>query len=105
MRTSKVNKYFNFKLTDEYSSELDFYIYEECTADGYSVWVATEFKHSINVVEEIFFYDTDLKYVLINHIKDSSKELETVIYVDDLSSYYVSEALDELRELMKKENG
>ena len=30
-----VQEYFKFILTDEWSNDCDFYIYEETTADGY----------------------------------------------------------------------
>ena len=36
-----VLKHFNVEFTDGYSSSADFYIYEESTADGYSVFIAT----------------------------------------------------------------
>ena len=33
-----VLKHFSVELTDDYNSNADFYIYEESTADGYSVF-------------------------------------------------------------------
>ena len=36
-----VLKHFSVEFTDDYSSSADFYIYEESTADGYSVFIAT----------------------------------------------------------------
>ena len=41
--------YYNIELTDDYSSSADFYIYEESTADGYSVFVATHDQNVVNV--------------------------------------------------------
>ena len=36
-----VLKHFNVEFTDEWTNNADFYVYEESTADGYSVFVAT----------------------------------------------------------------
>jgi ABC-type ATPase involved in cell division len=36
-----VLKHFNVEFTDEWSNNADFYVYEESTADGYSVFIAT----------------------------------------------------------------
>ena len=48
-----VLKHFNVEFTDDYSGNADFYIYEESTADGYSVFVAT---HDQRVVIYVFVY-------------------------------------------------
>lgn len=100
----KVENYYNVKLTSEWGNGLhDFYIYEESTADGYSVYVATENNLSVCVSDDVYYYDSDLRDVLIYEIKSSGKLIETVIYVDDLDSYFVAEAMDELKELMEQE--
>ncbi len=96
----KVGGYFNFKLTDEWGLQ-DFYIYEESTADGYSVNVATHDTSNICVNENIYYYDSDLKDVLIDHIIQRSSLNETIIYVYDLNAYYIDEAIEELKELME----
>jgi hypothetical protein len=36
-----VLKHFNVEFTEDYSNDADFFIYEESTADGYSVFIAT----------------------------------------------------------------
>ena len=48
----------------------DFSIYEESTADGYSVWIATSDDKSINVNEDVYYYENDLEDVLYEAISD-----------------------------------
>jgi len=99
----KVKKYYNFEFTDEWGVQ-DFYIYEESTADGYSVYVAIDDpKKGICVGENVYYYDSDLQDALVDHIKYSSKLDKDIIYVDDLNSFYVEEAIDVLNELMEDE--
>lgn len=99
--SKKVGSYFNFKLTSEWGLQ-DYYIYEESTADGYSVYVATHDTNNICVGENIYYYDSDLKDALIDHIINRSAITETIIYVDDINAYFVDEAIDELKELMEE---
>ena len=104
----EVENYFNFKLTDSWSDDCDFYIYEETTRDGYSVYIATDDIGNINVNEHIYYYDSDLKDGLIEHItlfncvKDVAKKKE-IIYIDDIYSTFVYEAIEELNELMEQQ--
>ena len=67
-----VLKHFNVEFTDEWSSNADFYIYEESTADGYSVYVATYDTSSISINENVYYYDSDLSDALEEFIKYSN---------------------------------
>jgi len=68
-----VCKHFDLELTDTWSSDCDHYIYEESTADGYTVYVSThDGDGDICVSENIFYYDNDL-----------SAELKQAIYDND----------------------
>ena len=51
-------KHFDAELTDQWQSNCDYYIYEESTADGYSVIVACYDTSSISVNEDIHYYDS-----------------------------------------------
>ena len=86
-----VLKHFDAELTGEWQHNCDFYIYEESTADGYSVWVATHDTSSISVNEHIHYYDSDLSGVLQDAIKDGYE-----IYVDDLHQCFIDDAMQEL---------
>jgi hypothetical protein len=86
-----VLKHFDAELTDNWSNDCEFYIYEESTSDGYSVWVATHDTNSISVNEHIHYYDSDLSDVLQDAIKDGGE-----IYVDDLFQDFIDDAMQEL---------
>lgn len=82
-----------FTLTDKWIDDADLYIYEETTADGYTVYVATSDPSNIDISEEVYYYDTDLEDVWYKALKNGSK-----IYADDLDSYQLSDALLKLND-------
>ena len=86
-----VLKHFDAELTDQWQSNCDYYIYEESTADGYSVFVACYDTNSICVNEDIHYYDSDLSGKLQDAIKDGFE-----IYVDDLHQCFIDDAIQEL---------
>ena len=89
---SKFLNHFGAKIVDEWSDKCDFYIYEESTADGYSVYVATDNTHNILVNENIYYYDSDLGEALLDALKYGKCKN---IYVDDPSAYWVEDVLEE----------
>ena len=97
-----VLNHFNVELTDDYSSNADFYIYEESTADGYSVFVATHDQNSININENVYYYDSDLSDALEEFIKHSNGDEHTpeVIYVDDLHQHFIDDCMGQLFEYL-----
>ena len=84
-------KHYDAELTDQWQSNCDYYIYEESTADGYSVFVACYDTSSISVNEDIHYYDSDLSSKLQDAIKDGFE-----IYVDDLHQCFIDDAIQEL---------
>ena len=84
-------KHYDAELTDQWQSNCDYYIYEESTADGYSVFVACYDTSSISVNEDIHYYDSDLSGKLQDAIKDGFE-----IYVDDLHQDFIDDAMQEL---------
>ena len=84
-------KYYDAELTDQWQQNCDYYIYEESTADGYSVFVACYDTSSISVNEDIHYYDSDLSGKLQDAIKDGSE-----IYVDDYYQDFIDDAIQEL---------
>ena len=94
-----VLKHFSVELTDNYAGSADFYIYEESTADGYSVFVATHDLSVVNVSENIYYYDTDLSGALIDFMKyfaNGDEDYPEVVYVDDLHQQFIYDAIEEL---------
>lgn len=97
-----VLNHFNVELTDDYSSNADFYIYEESTADGYSVFVATHDQNSININENVYYYDSDLSDALEEFIKYSNGDEDNpeIIYVDDLHQHFIDDTMGRLFEYL-----
>ena len=97
-----VLKHFGIEFIDDYSSNADFYIYEESTADGYSVFIATHNQDSVNVNENVYYYDSDLGDALEEYIKYSNGDEHTpeVIYVDDLNQQFIDDAIVQLFEYL-----
>ena len=74
---NQVLAHFECEITDQWQNP-DFSIYEESTADGYSVWIATNDDKHINVNEDVYYYENELHDVLYNAIPDYNS-----IYCDD----------------------
>ena len=93
-----VLKHFGVEFTDDYTSDADFYVYEESTADGYSVFIATHNQNSVNVNENVYYYDSDLGDALEEHIKYSNGDEDNpeIIYVDDLHQQFIDDAIEQL---------
>ena len=87
--------HYGVELTDNWTAKAEFYIYEETTKDGYTVYVATNDTDSISVCEDIYYYDGDLSDVLEEQIKYSNgdEEYREVIYVDDLYQNFIDLAI------------
>ena len=96
--------YYNIELTDDYSSSANFYMYEESTADGYSVFVATHDQNVVNVNENVYYYDSDLGGALIDYIKYSNGDEENpeIVYVDDLNQDFIDDAMVQLFEYLSE---
>ena len=91
-----VCKHFDLELTDNWSSSCDHYIYEESTADGYSVWVSThDANGGICVSENIFYYDNDLASEFKQAIYDNDHG-DVSIYLSMLhdGEYWVQDAIN-----------
>jgi len=90
-------KHYEFELTDQWCGTIDYYLYTETTADGYELWVATDNdKGDVNINEDVHYYDSDLSEVLTEWIRYG----DCRIYVDDMETYYVTEALETMWENM-----
>ena len=90
--------YYGVKLTSHYDSNADFSIYEESTADGYSVWIATHDTNQISICEDVYYYDSDLGDALAEAIRFSNGQVEfpETFYVEDEDANYVDEAIEQL---------
>ena len=88
-----IQDHYDFELTDNWNNTPDFSIYAETTADGYEVWVATNGDgRNVCINEDVHYYDNDLSEKLAEAMTDYNE----LIYVDDLESYYVQDAVTEV---------
>ena len=74
---NQVLAHFECEITDQWQNP-DFSVYEESTADGYSIWIATDDDKHINVNEDVYYYENELTDVLYEAIPDYSN-----IYCDN----------------------
>ena len=97
-----VLKHFNVEFTDLFNDNADFYIWEESTADGYSVFIATDNPDKINVNENVYYYDSDLGDALEEYVRYSNGDEENpeIIYVDDLHQQFIDDAIQQLFEYL-----
>jgi len=96
-KTNVLNHY-GVELTSNYPNRASYYIYEETTKDGYSVYVATDDPDNISVCEDIYYYDSDLASTLEEQIKYSNgdEDYPETIYVDDLYQDFIDSAIENL---------
>ena len=52
--------HYGVELTNDYSSNASFYVYEESTVDGYGLWITTSDTSNISICEDVHYYDSDL---------------------------------------------
>jgi hypothetical protein len=87
----KLQNHYEFELTESYNGTPDYSIYAETTADGYEVFIATSGDgRNICINEDVYYYENDLSDALYNAMFDYNE----LIYVDDLSAYYVQDAIE-----------
>jgi len=100
----QVLEHYDCEITDQWQNP-DFSIYEESTADGYSVWIASADTNRINVNEDIYYYDGELPDLLYDAISDYNRiycdcedTIEDAItrHYEDLLCRMEDEIIDEL---------
>ena len=102
-----VLNHFGYKLTDNWPhrEDAEFYIYEESTQDGYSVYVATANPDRISIGEDVHYYDHDLGDTLADAIQygNGDPEWPETIFIDDLDATFIDEAMQNLFEKVSVE--
>ena len=89
----KALNHFGAKITDTWSKDCDFFIYEESTADGYSVFVATDSPDNININDDVYYYDSELGEAFTTALKSGKCKN---IYLNSTDNFWLDEAVDEL---------
>ncbi len=90
-----VCKHFDLELTDDWQRGCDHYIYEESTADGYTVYVSNQTGDGdICVSDDVFYYDNDLAGEFKQAIYDNDHG-DVKIYLSMLhdGEYWIDDAL------------
>ena len=83
--------HYDAELTDQWQENCEYYIYEESTADGYTVYISTSDTRNLCVNENIHYYESSLSEELQDAIRNSGE-----IYVDDLFQDFIDDAIQEL---------
>lgn len=92
--------HYGYKLIDDWDDDAEYFIYEESTCDGYSVYIATANPRQISISEDAHYYDSNLGEMLAEAIKwgNGDPEYPEKIYVEDLGAQYVQDAMEQLFE-------
>ena len=90
-----VLKHFDLELTDIWSPDCSHYIYEENTADGYSVYISTHDINKINVNENVYYYDSDMCAAFKQAVYDNDHG-DVQFYLGDIEADYIQDAINEL---------
>ena len=92
----KVLNHYEATITDTWSEHMDFYMYEESTADSFSVFIATNDPRNISINEDVNQYDSEFSEYLMEAIKNGNNEPE--IYIESPDESWVSGAMSQLFE-------
>ena len=92
-----VKQHFNFRIDENVYNNYDIAAYTESTADGYEVYVVTNDMQSININEDVYYYESDVPQAIIDEIIGYGGN-DTVVYADQyfLDEIYFDDALADL---------
>ena len=102
-----VKDYYDLDISHEINDfeNVDCAIYEESTADGYSVYVVTNNTRNISICEEVYYYDHNLADAFEEQVRygDQTFYIDASIYDD---SYFddklVSMFVDRVEEIIEE---
>jgi hypothetical protein len=92
-----VCKCFDAEISEQYSTS-DFYLYEDESADGYTLYVATNDPDRLSVNRDVHQYEYELSNIIKDNIRASHK-----LYVEDMNADYFIEAINELFEEVQED--
>ena len=93
--------YLNTSMYHDEFDKGDFKVYSETTADGYEVYIATHDDQNVNIQEDVYYYDSDLADVIMDHLEDHysvyiDSYLYDDIYMDDAFEEYFNENVEDI---------
>ena len=98
-----VKKYYGITIDENAYQNADIYAFEETTADGYSVYVVTHDMSSINVSEDVYYYDSDVAEAIMEMINYSNGDCTLYAdqyFLDDI--YFDDVLLEAFQEIADK---
>jgi len=84
-----------------WSDNCNFFMYEEQTSDGYSVWIAAHDTSSISINEDVHYYDHNFSNLLVEFVRYGNHGSK--VYVDEPSEEWVNDAMYQLFEVIQVE--
>ena len=92
-----VKEHFNFTIDDSAYNNYDIAAYTESTADGYEVYVVTNDMDSVNISEDVYYYESDVPKAIIDEIIGYGGS-DIVLYADQyfLDDIYFDDELANL---------
>jgi len=108
-----VKKYYGIKIDENAYQNADIYAFEETTADGYSVYVVTHDMESINVSEDVYYYDSDVAEAIMEMVNYSNGHATIYadqyflddIYFDDVLLEAFAEIAEKIYDEIKNDEG
>jgi len=108
-----VKSYYGIKIDENAYNNADIYAFEETTADGYSVYVVTHDMSSVNVSEDVYYYDSDVAEAIMEQINYSNGECVLYadqyflddIYFDDMLLEEFAEIAEQIHEGIRNDEG
>ena len=93
-KISQLELEYDFEIVSDWD-KCDAYFYTDETADGYSIWIATEDETRINVNEDVYYYDSQWFEKLADYLRDGCR-----VYIDSYSQdeYGFEEVIEALYE-------
>jgi len=90
--------HYNVEITHEFGSSADYYVYEETTADGYEVYVATHYMNNIIISEQVHQYDSNLCGEIVEYMKYSNGDVydPELLYISESLDHTLDQAIDDL---------
>lgn len=92
-----VQEHFNFRIDENAYGNYDIAAYSESTKDGYEIFVVTNDMNSININEDVYYYESDVPQGIIDEIIGYGGN-DTVVYADQyfLDEIYFDDAMADL---------
>ena len=99
----KVCEEYGVEITENWENGCEFYIYEESTADGYSVYIAAHDPNKISINEDVHYYESNLTDAVVEAFNNAYHG--SSIYIETPSEDYIIDGMHQLyNDLMEKES-